>query len=250
MLLVIPTIRISGGKCLLQVQGTSGYRYSDDPIEVAKLWRKENTKALYVSDVDGAIEGRLVNFELIKTMVATVDVPIIIGGGLRNRDAIQAAFDAGAFRVIVSTMFIEQPDETKACLAEFGAGNIVLGIDARGGFADIRGRNESSGITAVSLALNAKALGFKRIRYTDVLREGTLEGPNFAAIKSFAEAVGMKITVSGGVSGLADLMKLQELEPLGVDSVVIGRALYENKFSCQALWRQCEAGEYPYTAKV
>jgi phosphoribosylformimino-5-aminoimidazole carboxamide ribotide isomerase len=250
MLLVIPSIEIKGGKCLQRVRGTSGYEYSDDPIEVAKLWRKENTKALYVTDVDGAIEGRLVNFELIRKMVATVDVPIIIGGGLRNHDAVKAAFEAGAYRVIVSTMCIERPDETKDCLAEFGAGNIVLGIDARKGIIDIRGRNESTGLTAVSLALNAKELGFKRIMYTDILREGTLEGPNFAAIKSLAGAVGMKITISGGIGGLDDLMKLQDFEPLGVDSVVIGRALYENKFSCQALWRQCEAGEYPYTAKV
>ncbi|MFI5251414.1 MAG: HisA/HisF-related TIM barrel protein [Bacteroidota bacterium] len=250
MLLVIPSIEIKGGKCLQRVRGTSGAAYSDDPIETAKLWRKENAKALYVTDVDGAIEGRLVNFSPIKKMVETVDVPIMVGGGLRTHDSVKEAFDAGAYRVVISTMCVEYPDQAKDCVSEFGANNIVLGIDARDGIVDIRGRNETRGLTAISLSLNAKELGFKRLMYTDVLREGSMEGPNIPAIKKLAGATAMKITVSGGIGCLDDLMKIQELEPLGVDSVVIGRALYENKFSCQAIWRFSESENYPYTAKV
>src|SRR5206468_480172 len=112
------------------------------------------------------------------------------------------------------------------------------------------GWKENSGLTALSVALNAKQLGFKRIVYTDILRDGTMTGPNFDAIRLLAEKSGMRVTAAGGISGLKDLLRLQELEPLGVDSAVIGRALYENKFSCQGIWRMCEAGEYPYTAKV
>ena len=250
MLLVIPSIEIKDGRCLQKVQGPSGAEYSDDPIETARLWRKENTKALYVTDVDGAIEGRLVNFDVIKKMVETVDVPIMVGGGLRNYESVKAAFAAGAYRVVISTLCVEDPDEAKRCLVEFGANTIVLGIDARNGIVDIRGRNESTGMTAVSLALNAKALGFKRIMVTDILREGTMQGPNLGAIKFLAETSGLRITVAGGIGSLDDLLKLQELEPFGVDSVVIGRALYENKFACQGLWRMCETGGYPYTAKV
>lgn len=250
MLLLIPAVEIKGGKCVQMVQGTEGFVYSDDPIEMAKLWRKENAKSLHVTDVDGAIEGRLVNFDVIQRMVKTVDIPIELGGGLRTFDEVKKALDIGIYRVVISTMLIEQPDEAKRVLDVFGASKIVLGIDAENGIVQTKGWKKDSGLTAITVALNAKQLGFGRIVYTDIMRDGMMVGPNFDAIKMLAEKTGMRITASGGVAGLQDLMKLQELEPLGVDSVVIGRALYANKFSCQGLWRLCEAGDYPYTAKV
>ncbi len=250
MLLLIPAVEIKGGKCVQMVQGAEGFVYSDDPIEMAKLWRKENAKSLHVTDVDGALEGRLVNFDVIRRMVTTVDIPIELGGGLRTFEEVKKALDIGIYRVIISTMLIEQPDEAKRALDAFGASKIVLGIDAENGIVQTKGWKEDSGLTAITVALNAKQLGFRRIVYTDIMRDGMMVGPNFDAIKMLAEKTDMRITASGGVAGLQDLMKLQELEPLGVDSVVIGRALYANKFSCQGLWRLCEAGDYPYTAKI
>ncbi|HEV8538925.1 MAG TPA: 1-(5-phosphoribosyl)-5-[(5-phosphoribosylamino)methylideneamino]imidazole-4-carboxamide isomerase [Bacteroidota bacterium] len=250
MLLIIPAVEIKGGKCVQMVQGTEGFVYSDNPIEMAKLWRKENAKTLHVTDVDGAFEGQLVNFDVIERMVKTVDIPIQLGGGLRTFEEVKKALDIGIYRVVISTMLIEEPDEAKRTLDAFGATKIVLGIDAENGIVQTRGWTKDSGLTAITVALNAKQLGFKRIVYTDIMRFGMMAGPNFEATKTLAEKSGMRITASGGVGGLEDLLKLQELEPLGVDSVVIGRALYENKFSCQGLWRMCEAGEYPYTAKV
>lgn len=250
MLLLIPSIEIRDRKCVLRVQTSGEYVYSDDPVEMAKLWRIENTKALYVSDIDGALEGHMVNFGIIKTMVETVDVPILLGGGMRTFEEVQAAMSIGIYRAVISTMLVEHPADAVKCLEAFGANKIVIGIESRDGLVDIRGRSEHSGLTAVSFALNAKQLGFKRILYTDILRDGTMRGPNFTAIRAFAEAVGMRITVAGGISGLDDLLKLQEMEPLGVDSVVIGRALYENKFACQPTWRTAEENGYPYTAKI
>lgn len=250
MLLVIPSIEIRSGKCIQRVQSPGDYVYSDDPIESAKLWRKENAKALYVADVDGALEGHLMNFPVIRTMVETVDVPIILGGGLRTFEQVNAAFEIGIYRAIISTMFVEQPEEAKRCLDAYGASKIIIGIDARDGVMETHGRKEESGLTAVSVALKAKEMGFRRVVYTDILGRESLRGPNFTAIRSFAEQTGMRVTVAGGVSGLEDLLKLQEFEPLGVDSVVIGRALYENKFSCQKVWRLAEIGDYPYTARI
>jgi len=113
-----------------------------------------------------------------------------------------------------------------------------------------RGWTETTGLTAVSVALNAKTLGFKRVVYTDITVDGTMRGANLGAIRDLAQRSGMRVTASGGLSGLGDLLQLQEFEPYGVDSVVIGRALYTNKFACQGLWRICEAGEFPYTAKI
>jgi phosphoribosylformimino-5-aminoimidazole carboxamide ribotide isomerase len=250
MLLIIPSVELQAGKCLLKVRGVDGFTYSDDPVEIARLWRKENSKSLHVTDLDGAREGHLVNTEAIRTMVQCVDIPIELGGGLRTFDEVKKAFDIGVYRVVIGTMLIDNPDEAKRVLDTFGSTKVVLGIDAENGFVKIHGRKMDSGLTAVSLALNAKQLGFKRVIYKDLLLEDTMRGPNFSAIKSFAQATGLKVTASGGIGGLDDLLKMQELEPLGIDSVVVGRALYENKFACQGLWRMCEAGNYPYTAKV
>ncbi len=250
MLLIIPAIEVKGGKCVQMVQGTQGFVYSDDPVEMAKLWRKENAKTLHVTDVDGAIEGHMVNFDIIRRMVETVDIPIEMGGGLRTFDEVKKAFDGGIFRVVIGTMLIENPEEAKRVVSTFGPTKVALGIDAKNRHVKIKGWKEDSGLTIISLALNAKALGFRRVIFTDILVDGTFRGPNFEAVRMLAEKTGMRITASGGFGGLADLLKMQELEPLGVDSVIIGRALYENKFSCQGIWRLCEAGNYPYTARI
>lgn len=250
MLLIIPSVELHAGKCLLKVQGIDGTMYSDDPVEIARLWRKENSKSLHVTDLDGAREGHLVNAETIERMVKCVDIPIELGGGIRTYEEAKKAFDLGVYRVVIGTMLIDNPDEAKKVLDTFSAAKVVVGIDAENGFVKIHGRKLDSGLTAVSLALNAKQLGFKRVIYKDIVLEDSMRGPNFSAIETFAKAVRMKVTASGGIRGLDDLLKLQDLEPLGVDSVIIGRALYENKFSCQALWRMCEAGNYPYTAKI
>ena len=130
MILIIPAIDIKGGKCVQMVQGVPGYVYSDDPIEMAKLWRKENAKSLHVTDVDGAMEGRLVNFEIIRKMVAAVNIPIELGGGLRTFEEVDRAIDAGLYRVVIETMFLENPDEAKRVLEKFGPSKIVAGISA------------------------------------------------------------------------------------------------------------------------
>jgi len=126
---------------------------------------------------------------------------------------------------------------------EHGPAKIVVSIEAKDGIVQARVRNEGAHLTASSLALKMKEIGVSRIVYTDVMNDDALNGPNFEAIRLFAEKTGLRITASGGVRGLEDLLKLQELEPFGVDSVIIGRALYENRFSCQGLWRTVEAEE-------
>jgi phosphoribosylformimino-5-aminoimidazole carboxamide ribotide isomerase len=250
MLLVIPAIEIKGGCCVQMVQGVEGFTYSSDPVEMAKLWRRENAKSLHVTDVDGALTGHLVNTDIIKRMVATVDIPIELGGGLRTFDDVKFAFELGMYRVLLSTMVIEDPDEAQRVLDIYGQSKIVLGIDAKDGIVAMKGWQESSGLTALTVALNAKTMGFRRILYTDIRTDGTLRGVNLRILRELGEKTGMRVTSSGGIAGLDDLLKIQELEKYGVDSVIVGRALYENKFSCQGLWRRCEAGNFPYTAKV
>jgi len=250
MLLIIPAIEIKGGRCVQMVRGIEGFSYSDDPVEMAKLWRKENAKSLHVTDVDGALRGHVVNTDVIKRMISTVDIPIELGGGLRTFDAVKQTFELGMYRVLISTMLIEDPDVAKRVIDTYGSSKVVLGIDAIDGIVATHGWEKSSGLTALTVALNAKALGFRRVVYTDIRLDGTLRGVNLKILRELAEKTGMRVTSAGGIAGLDDLLKVQELEKSGVDSVVIGRALYENKFSCQGIWRRCEAGNYPYTAKV
>ena len=250
MLLIIPAVDIKRGRCVQMVQGIEGYSYSDDPVEMARLWRMENARSLHVTDIDGALEGHLVNADIIRRMVNTVDIPIELGGGLRSLDAVKQAFDIGVYRVLVGTMLIENPEVAKQVIDAYGSSKVVLGIDAMDGIVATHGWSESSGLTALSVALNAKGLGFRRVVYTDIRLDGTLRGVNLKVLRNLGEKTGMRVTCAGGIAGLDDLLKVQELERYGVDSAVVGRALYENKFSCQGIWRRCEAGSYPYTAKI
>ena len=250
MLLLIPSIEIKSGRCAQMVSGLDDPTLSGDPIEMAKLWRKENAKSLHVTDIDGLHEGHLMNKEVVRRMIETVDIPIELAGGIISYADVEAAFDLGVYRVVVGAMLFENPDDAKRAVDKYGSSKVVLGLYAEDGIVKLRGGTESSGVTAISAALNAQALGFRRIVYKDIKADATARGPNYEAIRQLADKTGLRVTVSGSVTGLDDLLKLQELEPHGIDSVVVGRALYSNKFACQGLWRLCEAGDFPYTAKV
>ena len=242
MLLILPAIDIKDGRCVRLVQGAPGTEkvYSDDPVQMAVLWRGENAKTIHVVDLDGAFEGHMKNLETLKRVLAAVDIPIQIGGGIRTYEQVKQLFEIGIYRVVIGTAAIDDPELVSRCVKDFGARKIVVGIDAKNGVVMTKGWQENTGIEAVSLALNMKSLGVQRVVYTDITRDGMLSGPNYDAMRQMAVRSGLKVTASGGVSGFEDLIKLQELEPVGVDSVIVGKALYENRFSCQALWRENE----------
>lgn len=226
------------------VRGSDGFVYSDDPVEMAKLWRTENARSLHVTDQDR--KGEVVHIELVRRMVESVDIPIEVGGGLSSFDAVAAVMEAGAYRVAVSSRVIEDEQVSRRLLKAYGPSKVVLGIDAVEGVVD----GNAGGPDALELARRAKDLGFRRLLYTELRRDESLRAVNLQVMRELGAQAGMRITASGGITGLTDLLAVQELEQYGVDSVVVGRALYENKFSCQAVWRMCEAGRYPYTAKV
>ena len=249
MLLVIPSIEISNGQCVHQVQEASGKLTNFEPIEMAKLWRRENAKMLHITDLDGVKTGTPVNIDVVSQIAKTVDIPIELGGGIRTFDTVKKALEIGVYRVVIGTMLIDKPEIAEQCIDTFGANKVILGIDAKN-FRTMIDGGKDSGITSMSVALNAKQLGFRRIIYTDVLTTNEHRIPNFGGLKLLALKTGMRIISSGGISGIEDLLKIQELETLGVDSVIIGKALYENKFPCQMLWRICEAGNYPCTARI
>jgi phosphoribosylformimino-5-aminoimidazole carboxamide ribotide isomerase len=242
MLLILPAIDLKDGRCVRLVQGEPGTEkiYSDDPVRMAVLWRGENAKTLHVVDLDGAFEGTMKNLDVLRRMIEAVDIPIQVGGGIRSYEQVRQLLECGMYRVVIGTAAIDDPDLVARCVKDFGARKIVVGIDAKNGVVMTKGWQENTGIEAVSLALNMKSLGVCRIVYTDISRDGMLTGPNYEAISHIAQKSGLRVTASGGVSGYQDLLQLQELEKFGVDSVIIGKALYENRFSCQALWRANE----------
>ena len=239
MILVIPAIDLRQGKCVRLVQGEAGTDkiYSDDPTKMAIVWRGENFKALHVVDLDGAFEGRPVNFPALKSIVDAVDIPVEFGGGLRTYENVKAAFDIGIYRAIIGTVAVNDEELLIRLLQEFGPRRIAVGIDMLDGIVQIKGWKNSSGISAIELGKKLKERGVARVIYTDISRDGTLKGANIEAMKEFAVQTGLRVTASGGVKSYVDLIHLQELEPFGVDSIIVGKALYENKFPCVELWR-------------
>lgn len=242
MILVIPAIDLRGGQCVRLYQGSYEQEtvYYDDPVKMAKLWRIQNARVLHVVDLDAARGGsadRADNRDVIARIADTLDIPIQLGGGIRSLDDIQAALDIGVYRVILGTVAARNPDLVSEAVERFSSSKVIVGIDAHEGEVRVEGWTEGSGIDAVDMAVDMEQRGVRRIVYTDISRDGTMQGPCIEAYKTLGTHLKKaRITASGGVAGYQDLMLVDALRPHRVDSVIIGRALYENAFPCQKLW--------------
>jgi phosphoribosylformimino-5-aminoimidazole carboxamide ribotide isomerase len=236
----IPAIDLIGGGCVRLLQGdfSKEVRYPRDPVETALAFRDEGARQIHVVDLDAArgAEGDdlSLNFDVIGKIALKAGIPIEVGGGVRGgprgRDRVKALLDAGVKWVILGTVLVKDPAETGKLLREF-EGRLVAGIDARDGVLRVAGWTESGGIQALEAGRSAKGMGFSRITYTDIARDGMLEGPNLDEIKAMAVETGLPVTASGGVSSLEDLVRLKTLEPFGVTGAIAGKAIYEGKLS-------------------
>ncbi len=242
MILVIPAIDLRGGHCVRLLQGsyTDETVYFEDPVKMAKLMRVQNARCLHVVDLDaarGGSEDRAHNRQVIAEICAELDIPVQVGGGIRTMEDIEAAIEMGVYRVIIGTAAVRDPDLVSEAVARFGCSRIAVGIDAREGEVRVHGWTEGSGVGAVDLAVDMERRGVRRIIYTDISRDGTLSGPNIDAYREMGKELSRaRITVSGGIGGYPDLLRVKELKSYRVDSVIVGRALYENKFPCQKIW--------------
>ncbi|MDX1740737.1 MAG: 1-(5-phosphoribosyl)-5-[(5-phosphoribosylamino)methylideneamino]imidazole-4-carboxamide isomerase [Rhodothermales bacterium] len=239
MTLVIPAIDIKDGRCVRLYQGSYEREtvYYDDPVKMAKLWRVQNAKVLHVVDLDAARGDRGVNDAVLREICDCLDIPVQIGGGIRSLDDVEAAFEMGAYRVIIGTSAIKNPEIVQAAIGRFGDRRVVVALDARDGEIRVDGWESGSGVSVVELATEMESMGCTRFIYTDIERDGTLSGPNAEAYRELGGHLKKaRITASGGVSGYLDLLKISELAPFRVDSVIVGRALYENSFPCQRIW--------------
>ncbi len=235
---VIPAIDLRGGMCVRLRQGDYGHEtvFGDDPASMAARWEAEGATWIHLVDLDGAKAGRPVNVEAVGRILSRVGVPCQLGGGIRDAATIDHWLDAGLDRVIVGTQALRDPDWFRS-MAESHPGRIVLGLDAREGKVATQGWLETSTVDAVTLAEQFAGLPLAGIIYTDIARDGTLEGPNLEATRCLAERVKTPVIASGGVGCLADLARLAQLPIAGC---IVGRALYEGTFSLAEAIAQVE----------
>ncbi len=243
--LVIPSIDIKDRKTVRVVQGIpelESNSYGDDPVEMAMIWRAENAKVIHVVDFDSAHQHSHKNFDILGEICSSVIIPVEFGGGIKTIEDAEKAFDLGAFRLVIGSLAFTNKKEFIKILEKFGPQKISSAIDVIENEVVIHGRKERTGVSAIEFAKKLKDFGIQRFVVTDVNRNGTLKGPNIDLCIKIAEATKTKVTLSGGISGYKDLIEVQRNSDKGIDSVIVGRSLYENKFSCQKLWRVAESG--------
>lgn len=219
-----PAIDIIGGQCVRLSQGDYQKKttYAENPLEVAKKWESLGGEFLHLVDLDGAKTGDMPNFDLIAAIARELSIPVEIGGGIRNMDAVVRYLESGVRRVILGTAAIRNPEFVVEAVARYGE-RIVVGIDAKDGMVAVSGWEEVSSVSALELARQMEDVGVKTIIYTDIATDGMLQGPNVAAMKEMVDAVSMDIVASGGVSSLEDLTALSKT---GVEGAIVGKALY------------------------
>ncbi len=241
-MLIIPAIDLRQGKCVRLAQGRkeAATAYDRDPIGVAQAFEADGARMLHVVDLDGAFgEGQSLNRDVANRIIHSVSVPVQFGGGLRTIDDVEELILAGASRVVIGTLAAESP-ETLAMLVERFGPRIVVGIDSRDGQVMTRGWEKRGRIDAVELARRMASAGVERIVYTDVSRDGMLVGPNIEQTCLIARESGLKVTASGGVSSLEDIERLSRVSECGVDSVIVGKALYEVRFTLKEALQKAE----------
>lgn len=244
-ILVIPSIDIKNRKTVRIVQGIPELgckSYGDDPVEMAMIWRAENAKVLHVVDFDSSHDHSHKNYDILGEICESVIIPVEFGGGIATLEDAEEAFALGAFRLVIGSLAFTDTIEFKKIFEKFGPQKISAAIDVIDDELVIHGRKEKTGINAVDFSRDLIDLGVKRFVVTDVARNGMLDGPNIDLCKRVADATNTKVTLSGGISSYLDLLEVQRRAECGIDSVIIGRALYENRFSCQKIWRVAESG--------
>ncbi len=244
-LLVIPSIDIQNGKTARVVQGIPELNcaeYDSDPVEMARIWRTENSKLIHIVDFDAARDHSHKNLPIIEEICKSVIIPVQLAGGIRDLSDADIMMQTGISRLVITTMAIENPEGFKKIFEKYGPGKVCVALDIIDEEIVIKGRKMKTGINYLNFAKSAAEIGVERFIVTDIFRNGILGGPNLDYSRKVAEVTGGKITLSGGIRNKDELMDVQALIPFGIDSVIVGRALYENKFPCQKLWRVAESG--------
>lgn len=233
-MIIIPAVDIKQGKCVRLLQGRmeDSTHYSDSPASMAAKWASKGAELIHIVDLDGAFAKKVVNLDAIKDILSAIDVPIQVGGGIRDLDTIGMYVDAGVSKVIIGSEAVYNPQLVKDACAKY-PGRIVVGIDARDGMVATEGWSQTSTVRAVDLAREFESCGVAAINFTDIHRDGMQTGPNIEETAALAEAVNIPIVASGGVSTIEDIKNLLTIESKGVTGVITGRAIYEGTLDLQ-----------------
>lgn len=227
-MIIYPAIDLKDGQCVRLLRGEMDKAtvFSNAPAQQAKSFEDAGFEWLHLVDLNGAFEGRPVNQQAVKEILATVDMPVQLGGGIRNLQLVETWLEAGIARIILGTAALRNPDFVREACRLF-PGQVAVGIDAKGGMVAVSGWAEVTSITALDLALKFEDAGVAAIIYTDIARDGAMEGPNLDDTARLAEALSTPVIVSGGVSKIDDVKAIHARSESGISGMVIGRALYE-----------------------
>ncbi|MGE5396187.1 MAG: 1-(5-phosphoribosyl)-5-[(5-phosphoribosylamino)methylideneamino]imidazole-4-carboxamide isomerase [Chitinophagales bacterium] len=233
-MIIFPAVDIKDGACVRLVQGKKEQQtvYSLNPVERAREWELRGAEWIHVVDLDGAFSGVPRNSEIIKDIARTLQVPFELGGGIRDIETARSYLGLGVSRIIIGTRAQSDHDFMRSLIDEFGPEKVVVGIDARNGMVTVRGWEDTTETPALELASTMRNLGINRAIYTDVSRDGLLQGPNYQAIEDMASNSGLSIIASGGVSAITDINRLGVI--MGVEGAIIGKALYDGKITLEA----------------
>ena len=222
---ILPAIDLRNGLCVRLIQGDYEKEtvFDDDPVTVAKRWVEQGARRIHIVDLDGAKDGVRGNQDVVSAIAKAIDIPIQLGGGIRDASEARMILDMGIDRVIIGTAAIEAPDEVQAAVDDLGADHVIVGIDAKDGIVQTHGWMEQSKESAINLANQMINRGVRRFIYTDTNRDGTMGHPNFAAITELENNLRYPIIVAGGIASVEDLVQLAKI---GVEGAISGMAIY------------------------
>ena len=235
---IIPAIDLIDGKCVRLIQGDYNQKtiYSDNPLEVAKKFVDDKAELIHVVDLNGAKEGKLINVDIIKKLVEN-NIPVEIGGGIRDNETIEMLFNIGVKRIILGSIAVINKNFLAEAIKRYGSEKIVLGLDCRNGYVNINGWLEESKLKDIDMASIFKNFGGVNIIYTDISKDGMMTGANFDAIKRLVNLYPeLKIIASGGISSIDDIIKCKKI---GCDGVIIGKAYYTGKINISEAIKKC-----------
>jgi len=238
---IIPAIDMMDGKCVRLAQGKFDQAtvFSDDPAEMAKRWADAGARRLHLVDLNGSRMGAPQETETISRIIATVDIPVQLGGGIRNLEIARRMIGIGVDRVIIGTSAALDSSLAQTIFHELGD-RAILGVDAKDGCVAVRGWEETISENAIDFARRMQSLGARRVIYTDISRDGMMRGANIEAMRRMAESLDIPIIASGGVSTIADITNLAVLASHGIEGAILGKALYTGALSLpEALEAAC-----------
>ena len=234
-MIIYPAIDIRGGRCVRLTEGRFDAEtvFADDPAEMALKWAGMGAEFLHLVDLDGALAGEGKNVPVIERILQSVNIPVQLGGGIRNLETIEKLLALGVTRLILGSAAVNNPQLVEEACKKY-PGHIAVGIDAKNGEVAIEGWGKGSGVAATELAKQMAAYGVETIIYTDISRDGMLSGVNVEATAALARSCGVPIIASGGVASLEDICRVKAVESDGVQGCIIGKAIYNGAVDLKA----------------